>query len=86
MHRKIVSTEWLIPLVASILFYPLILLTSCAGPTAVTMAPPDQRLTAPCDKPSLPDRITPRRLGQVLVDVAQVMDECNANLKILRQP
>lgn len=86
MLRKTVSIEWQTILVASILCFLLISLTSCAGPTAVTIAPPDPRLTVPCDKPPLPERITPRRLGQVLVDNAQAVDDCNTRLKILRQP
>ena len=62
----------------------LISLVSCATPTAV-VAPPDPRLTVPCEKPALPDRITPRRLGTLLVEQWQSVDECNARIRLLRE-
>ena len=62
----------------------LILLASCAAPTAI-VAPPDPRLTVPCEKFVLPERITPRRLGTLLVEQWQSIDECNARIKLLRE-
>lgn len=61
----------------------LTLLSSCAAPT-VTLSTPDPRLTVPCEKPALPERITPRRLGTLLVEQWQTVDECNSRLRILK--
>ena len=62
----------------------LISLVSCATPTAV-VAPPDPRLTAPCEKPALPEHITVRRLGITLIEAATAFSECNARIKLLRE-
>ena len=85
MSQKTASTEWPTLLVASMLcLMALLLLSSCATPTAI-VAPPDPRLTVPCEKPPLPERITPRRLGTLLVEQWQSVDECNTRINLLRE-